>query len=448
MLDRKVTQSGFLHDLLGAMAGRGRRLFDFLPAGPVSDENLEALCEALLSSRGEASGAALANGILDAYLARDGEGRGRFFVMLARRFGIDADSAVAAAEAYRAAPGAATMQRLQAEVEPRRQQLLRRLNLAPGGTAALVAMRADLLARLAGEPTLREVDADFLHLFQSWFNPGFLEVKRIDLNTPAAVLDKIIRYEAVHQISDWNDLRRRIDPGDRRLYAFFHPRLASEPLVFLEVALTIDTPTRINAILAADREILAPDRTRTAVFYSISNTQGGLRGVSFGGFLIKQVLDDLQRELPNLKNFVTLSPLPGFARWLADARAGDLIDTPTRAAVAAIDRSGWWLDPAAEKHLKPSLSRLAVLYLTTARNAAGAPLDPVARFHLGNGASLERVTWPGDLSAVGIAGGLGVMANYRYRVEDIEQNHEAFANAGRIAVSQSVAKLMPPRGAA
>jgi malonyl-CoA decarboxylase len=219
-------------------------------------------------------------------------------------------------------------------------------------------------------------------------------------------------------------------------------------LVFLEVALTIDTPTRIDAILAADREILAPDQTRTAVFYSISNTQGGLRGVSFGGFLIKQVLDDLQRELPNLKNFVTLSPLPGFARWLADARAGDHIDTPTRAAVAAIDRSGWWLDPAAEKHPKPSLSRLAVLFLTAARNAAGAPLDPVARFHLGNGASLERVTWPGDLSPVGIAGGLGVVANYRYRVEDIEQNHEAFANAGRIVVSQSVAKLMPPRGAA
>src|SRR5665213_2839388 len=298
MLDRKITQSGFLHDLLGSLAGRGRRLFDFLPVGPVSDEDLEALCEALLSSRGEASGAALAKGILDAYAARDGEGRARFFAMLAERFGINADSAVAAAEAYRATPSAATMQRLQAEAEPRRQELLRRLNLPPGGTAALVAMRADLLARLANEPSLREVDADFLHLFQSWFNPGFLEVRRIDWNTPAAVLDKIIRHEAVHQISDWYDLRRRIDPSDRRLYAFFHPRLASEPLVFLEVALTLDTPTRIDAILASDREVMRPEHARTAVFYSISNCQNGLRGVPFGGFLIKQVLDDLRSELP------------------------------------------------------------------------------------------------------------------------------------------------------
>jgi len=445
MLDRKITQSGFLHDLLGSLAGRGRRLFDFLPVGPVSDEDLEALCEALLSSRGEASGAALAKGILDAYAARDGEGRARFFAMLAERFGINADSAVAAAEAYRATPSAATMQRLQAEAEPRRQELLRRLNLPPGGTAALVAMRADLLARLANEPSLREVDADFLHLFQSWFNPGFLEVRRIDWNTPAAVLDKIIRHEAVHQISDWDDLRRRIDPSDRRLYAFFHPRLASEPLVFLEVALTVDTPSRIDAILAADRDVLAPDRARTAAFYSISNTQAGLRGVSFGGFLIKQVLEDLRGELPGLKTFVTLSPLPGFARWLGEARAGNLIDAEAARVLSAIDGPEWWLDPAAEKRLKPVLCRLAVAYLTTARSPSGAPRDPVARFHLGNGASLERVTWPGDFSPVGIAGGLGVMANYRYRVEDIEENHEAFANAGTIAVSQAVSKLMSPR---
>ncbi len=237
-----MNQGRFLQDLMSSIAERSRRLLDFSGEMPGSDDDLDALCEAIISGLGEASGVAMADGLLRAYEARDRQGKAAFFAILATRFGIDADEAVAAAEAYRDAPGPEALQRLSGASEPKRQEILRRLNLAPGGTAKLVRMREDLLALIPDHPHLREVDTDFAHLFQSWFNRGFLEVRRIDWHTPAVVLDKIIRYEAVHEIRDWDDLRRRIDPLDRRLYAFFHPRLIDEPLIFVQVALTADIP--------------------------------------------------------------------------------------------------------------------------------------------------------------------------------------------------------------
>ncbi|MGQ7793274.1 malonyl-CoA decarboxylase [Faunimonas sp. B44] len=441
-----MNQAGFLQDLFASIAERGRRLLDFGGEGDGSAD-LAELAEALYSSLGEASGVAIADRMLRAYEARDPEGRVAFFRLLCDRFGIDADEAVAAAEAYREAPSPEALERLHLAAEPRRQELIRRLNLAPGGTAKLVRMREDVLAALRSHPDLRGLDMDFRHLFQSWFNRGFLEARRIDWQTPAAILDKIIRYEAVHEISDWEDLRRRIDPPDRRLYAFFHPRLADEPLIFVEVALTVDMPATIASILSPEREPTSPADARTAVFYSISNCQAGLRGVSFGNFLIKQVVEDLRRELPNLRTFVTLSPVPGFASWLAGERQREngLVDAEAGDLLAALDAETWWQDEALLRRLEPVLTELAAYYLARARNGAGKPLDPVARFHLGNGARLERINFMGDRGRDGLRRAHGFLVNYLYKLEDIERNHESYANSGTVAASPPVTRLARSR---
>ena len=438
-----MTQGNFLQDLLASVAERGRRLLDFSHEGPASDADLEEWCEALLASLGEASGVAIADRLLRAYEARDRDGRLAFFAILAERFGIEPAETVAAAEAYRDAPSPEAMERLCKAAEPPRQEILRRLNLAPGGTAKIVRMREDLLRLTPEHPAIREVDTDFRHLFQSWFNRGFLEARRIDWHTPAVILDKIIRYEAVHEISDWDDLRRRIDPADRRLYAFFHPRLVDEPLIFVQVALTADMPDNIRSILAADRPATDPRAARTAVFYSITNCQEGLRGISFGNFLIKQVVTDLQREVPGLRSFVTLSPVPGFARWLDEQRQDGrgILDETSRETLKALDGDDWWRAEDSEPKLNASMMPLAAQSLTAVRDGAGRPVDAVARFHLGNGARLERINWRADLSREGLKRAHGIMVNYVYKLEDIERNHEAFANTGTVIASNGVNRL-------
>ena len=319
---------------------------------------------------------------------------------------------------------------LHVAAEPRRQELLRRLNLAPGGTAALVSMREDLMDALVRRDDLAPVDQDFVHLFSSWFNRGFLVLRHIDWSTPAIILEKIIRYEAVHQIRDWDDLRRRIDPPDRRCYAFFHPALNDEPLIFVEVAFTGANPERDRADprpKAATRS--RRERATTAVFYSISNCQRGLAGVSFGSFLIKQVVEEISREFPRLSTFVTLSPVPGFAE-LARARAHKRESDPH--AGGSRRRSPSSTSPAGGRTAPPSgceepLLRAAATYFLSAKGRGGLPLDPVARFHLGNGARLEQLDFLADLSEKGLAQSHGLMVNYQYDLDDIEKNHEAFA---------------------
>src|SRR5580765_7438918 len=310
--------TSFFGELLQTISERGRALLARDRRGDASarSESLVELCEDLLSGKGEASGVALAREILTRYGTLTIGPRIAFFEALAQRFGIDRAQMDQAIDAWRAAPSDATATEVHAASEPRRQELFRRLNLAPGGTAALVRMREQLMDSLDHRDDLRAVDDDFVHLFSSWFNRGFLVLRRIDWSTPAVVLEKIIRYEAVHQIRDWDDLRARIDPPDRRCYAFFHPALVDEPLIFVEVALTREIPGAIAPILALKREPVEPERATTAVFYSITNCQRGLAGVSFGHFLIKQVVEEVSRELPRLATFVTLSPAPNFAEWL------------------------------------------------------------------------------------------------------------------------------------
>jgi malonyl-CoA decarboxylase len=404
-----------------------------------------ALCEALLSGRGEASGTAMAREVLDRYRHLDDAERLAFFHALTRDFGPDREKLAEAIESWRAQPSDEDASDLHFSSEPRRQELIRRLNRAPGGTSDLVSMRADLLSLMNGHRDLAALDRDVVHLLSSWFNRGFLVLRKIDWSTPANILEQIIRYEAVHEIRDWDDLRRRIDPVDRRCYAFFHPALVDEPLIFVEVALTEQIPAAIAPLLAEDRQLVAPERARTAVFYSISNTQRGLGGISFGSFLIKQVVEELRRELPKLENFVTLSPVPGFAQWLKQASDVPVTDED-RALLENLEKPDWFENAELAEKLRAVLEPLAAHYFLKARTPKGRLIDSVARFHLGNGARLERINWFGDLSPKGLRESAGIMVNYLYRLDDIEKNHEAYANQGEIAASSAVKKLLKSEG--
>ena len=439
--------NAFFSDLLATISERGRTL---LRRGGPSDDKPDAsglieLCEALLSGRGEASGTAMAREVLDRYHDLDAAERRIFFEALVRDFGPDREKVAKAIETWRDNPGDGNGGELHFASEPRRQELIRRLNRAPGGTGDLVAMRADLLSLLNGHKGLAALDRDVVHLLSSWFNRGFLVLRRIDWSTPANILEQIIRYEAVHEIHDWDDLRRRLDPVDRRCYAFFHPAMADAPLIFVEVALTEQIPSAIAPLLAVERQPVPIDRARTAVFYSISNTQRGLGGITFGNFLIKQVVEELRRELPRLDTFVTLSPVPGFRQWLS--QASDLpLSEDDREALKQLDDPNWHANADVEAELRVVLEPLAAYYFLKARNAKGRVIDPVARFHLGNGARLERINWLGDLSPKGLRESAGIMVNYLYRLDDIEKNHEAFANDGEVVASSAVKKLLKNEG--
>src|SRR6476619_2304075 len=392
--------TSFFGELLQTISERGRALLARDRRGDASarSESLVELCEDLLSGKGEASGGALAREILTGYGTLTIGPRIAFFEALAQRFGIDRAQMDQAIDAWRAAPSDATATEVHAASEPRRQELFRRLNLAPGGTAALVRMREQLMDSLDHRDDLAPVDADFVHLFSSWFNRGFLVLRRIDWSTPAIVLEKLIRYEAVHEIRGWDDLRRRIDPPDRRCYAFFHPALVDEPLIFVEVAITREIPGAIAPILASGRQqFVEPDKARIATFYSISNCQRGLAGVSFGNFLIKQVVEEICRELPRLTTSVPLSPVPGFAQWLTREinAENSSVDQGDRITLALLERPHWWTEPETSGGLEEPLMRAAAWYFLRAKNARGLPVAPVARFHLGNGARLARINWLG-----------------------------------------------------
>ena len=438
-------ESAFFSDLLTSIAERGRSVLK-LTAWPRDADNragsLADMCGALLTGRGEASGVALASEIHARYRGLSNADKDAFFRALADDFGADQQRVQDAVARWSATGAESAASEIHYASEPRRQELFRRLNRAPGGTAALVAMRADLLDSLRDDRGLAPVDRDFQHLFGSWFNRGFLVLRRIDWSSPAAILEKIIRYEAVHEIRDWDDLRRRIDPIDRRCYAFFHPALLDEPLIFVEVALTQAPPDAIAPLLAEKRPHVAESKARAATFYSISNCQKGLTGVSFGNFLIKQVVEEIRRERPRIESFVTLSPVPGFRAWV-ESCDDPAVETLAKKAREAATDDGWAVIPDEAARLRKTLEPLAAHYFLKARRADGRVIDPVARFHLGNGARLERINWMGDLSPKGVGESYGFMVNYLYDLAEIERNHEAFANQGVVVASTAVKKLLP-----
>src|ERR1700733_3764553 len=403
-------------------------------------DRAKQLAAALLSERGEASGAQVARELHDVLSALAADDRHSFQRYLATEFQPDRAALRTAAEHYLADTTAEAASALARAADPPRQELLRRMNMAPGGTGALIAMRSELTAHLHDEPELKLLDADLMHLFASWFNRGFLELRRIDWQSPASVLEKLIAYEAVHEIKGWDDLRRRLAP-DRRCFAFLHPALPGEPLIFVEVALVQGLAPATPPLLAKetddDEARAQAARADTAIFYSISNCQDGLRGISFGNFLIKHVVEELHAEFPQLKRFSTLSPIPGFRRWLMQrlAKASD----PDAALLPELERDGWWNDPARSEKLRAPLLRLGACYLT---RKPSIRIDPVARFHLGNGARLERINWLGNTTPRGIQESFGIMVNYLYDHDSIEANHEAFVHDGTIARSADVDALL------
>lgn len=414
------------------------------------DETLTEKCELLLSTTGEATGLARSHEILEDYKNLNDEEKLDFFQTLLRDFGPDIQSLEDALNQWsKLGPkkdgSAQAARNIHFASEPRFQELVRRLNRAPDGTSALVKMREDLLAYTKKHPELRLLDRDMQHLFTSWFNRGFLSLEVIDWSTPAQILEKIITYEAVHEIQGWDDLRRRVAAKDRRLYAFFHASLTSDPLIFVEVALTDGTPSAIGSILSAERTALDAEDATTAVFYSISNCQTGLRGISFGNFLIKQVVEELQRELPNLNRFITMSPVPSLRKWATtDAK----LDEEQQQLVSQLDehmeKANTLPDDQVEyfqQSANTQLNQLAATYLLEAKHKSGGPYDPVSRFHLGNGARLEQINLWADCSKRGQAGSWGVMVNYEYDLTSIEQNHEALLSEGIISASAAVKKL-------
>ena len=411
------------------------------------------LCRRLLSERGEASQTTIAQQIIDAYHHMRPEDRPQFFDLLSREFSPDPAAVRHAAEDYERTPTSATLAALSDAVEPPRQELFRRINTAPGGTRTLVELRGHLLSTRSDGLQFEALDADLRHLFRSWFNRGFLRLARISLQTSAVILEKLIRYESVHEINGWPDLLRRIQ-ADRRCFAFFHPALDDEPIIFVEVALLKGLTGDLEPLLDVNGPVLRPERADTAVFYSINNCLNGLRNVPFGNFLIKQVVTELESEFPNIRSYATLSPLPYFSRALRDDRNEEgftrdrlarLLTEYSRDLTAAAGRR----DPvealfklleqplAHRLVLAEPLRRLAFAYLTRARRDSKL-CDPVATFHLANGARLERINTFGNLRPYGLEASFGVTVNYRYVPEEVEENHEQFVRVGKIRIPGSL----------
>lgn len=419
----------FLQDVFSTLLDQ-RRIFQ----SEKDKRDIYELCRSLMSEQGEVSGTKVASSVLAKYEALSPLEKAEFFNELVENYDLDVEEVIDAAQAYAASKSRPALERLTHISEPKRQELLRRLNQVPGATEKLVHMREDLFPMLKEFPQYSILDSDFEHVFDTWFNRGFLLLKPIDWRTPANILEKIIEYEAVHAINDWDDLRRRLQPSDRRCFAFFHPVMPEEPLIFVEVALTKGVPASIESLLTEKRDVLPESDADTAVFYSISNCQSGLRGVSFGNFLIKQVAGDLSADLPNIKKFVTLSPVPGFTKWLAKQDDKELEEAKTLLEMDELDAK------ILEPHRKQLLGLMAK-YMMNAKRENGFPLDPVSRFHLGNGASLAQINWLADLSDNGLKQSLGMMVNYRYALASVESNHESYINDRQVHAAKDIVTL-------
>jgi malonyl-CoA decarboxylase len=469
LLDRTLNslRGAWRDSLRGAwrdIAASARDALTSQPRPELSREDAERLRiqlrDCLEGRGGEVSARARAAQLGRTYLALNAVGRERFLRLLATEFDIDhREVARISAHVQSAADDferGKIERTLRQALEPPRVKLLTQFNALPEGVKFLVDMRAELMRLGREDVELAALEQDLKVLLASWFDIGFLELRRITWDSPAALLEKLMLYEAVHEIRSWNDLKNRLE-ADRRCFAFFHPRMPQEPIIFVEVALTQGMSSNVQSLLDETAPIGDPAQADTANFYSISNCQRGLWGISFGDFLIKRVVDMLAAELPHLKTYTTLSPIPGFRAWLDKRLAeegDDLVTEEERAAITALPHGGkdgfatliaqpdWSADEVTAHALKAPLMRLCARYLLGETNNAGRASDPVAHFHLSNGARIERINWRGDLSQKGLQQSFGMMINYLYRLGDIEQNHEAYTGEGRIAASATVARLI------
>lgn len=415
----------FISVLLGSLFDRTS---DLLAPNRQSKADIKTLCQQLLSVRGEVSGVAIAEQIFSLYSSFTQDKQLEFFIYILEEMDFDDKAVRSALTAYQQHPKAADYAAFMHSTQPLRRRFFRRLNEAPGATHALVAMRKDLLNLIKTHARLAIIDIDLRDLFISWFNRGFLVLRPINWSSPANILEKIISYEAVHEITSWDDLRLRLAPFDRCCFAFFHPSMPEEPLIFVEVALTDRIATSIQQILSESRDIPPLDKIDYAIFYSISNCQQGLAGISFGNSLIKTVVSELSQQYPQIKHFVTLSPLPHFARWLSQNKI-QITDGKT------IDGETFIKQNSAE------VSSLAAYYLVHAKRDDTLPVDPVLRFHLGNGAQIYRLHHDADISERGQTQSYGIMVNYLYDRKHLADNHENFVDNGKIQMTSKISDL-------
>ena len=423
----------FLQSMLTALVSTPLRITGLGMRGvPDGGSDAESALDAVMSANGEVSSLIYAERFLGHVEALDADALSKLVRHIATTYDIDSAALANAARDYGTTPDAKSLSQIANLAEPQWQELFRRLNAAKNGTVRLVRLRQRLLALSGNDNDIARIESGLAALLRAWFNPGFLVLHPIDWSTPASVLEKIIAYEAVHEITSWDALRARLAPEDRRCFAFFHPRMPEEPLIFVEVALTDTIPGNIADVLQMDRQITSKDTASTAVFYSISNCQAGLAGISFGNFLIKRVAQELRLEYPALTTFVTLSPVPGLMRWMRR-------EMPDLAKQFAADGRPDW--PADADALKPAFTAAALRYFTRSDRPDGWPNDPVARFHLGNGAILEQINYGADKSPKGMAQSAALMVNYRYDLDVVEANHEAFHETKTVLLSPALKTL-------
>ncbi len=399
------------------------------PSGKRDARRAATLCHRLLEPTGEVTALQTAAEAVSVIRSLDSDSLPQFVDALAEEFSAGGPELERCARAYAADPTSRNLAALQRRAESPRMELFRQLSVVADAAPALVGLRSRMLQAGSGKPAWNAVSEDLRRLFEFWFNRGFLTLERINWNSSAAILEKLIRYEAVHEIRGFPDLRRRLE-SDRRCYAFFHPAMPGEPLVFVEIALTRGPSSKVGPLLDSDSQIGAPEQADTAVFYSITNCQSGLRGVPFGSFLIKQVVEDLRRDLPGIRRFVTLSPVPGFRSWLKGQPEFERLKP-------FLDGHDWTSNTPESRSLEPVLTGLCAHYLLRVKKG-DEPLDSVARFHLRNGARLDRINWRADLSERGVENSFGLMVNYAYRPREIEFNHERYVTRHKIAADTKI----------
>ena len=431
-----MTIGGFAKNIFDSIADAGEKFLDLRLRGSPS-RILIKLCEDLVSHKGVASGVALAREVVHRYRSLKNEEKLKFLLEIDQKFSVNFEEIKKAADDFVLTPDEEALRNLSATMESNRKKLFSRMNMAPDGTPAIVALRQDLLSFIKDHPELKELDEDLKELLTSWFNPGFLTLRRIDWDTEASILEKIIQYEAVHSIANWSDLKQRL-VADRRCFAYFHPALEDEPLIFVEVALTKGIASSIQTIFKGNGQ--SKDDANTAIFYSINNCQQGLRQIPLGNFLIKRVVNELALELPSIKTYSTLSPVTGFAQWLWNELKSDeskILSQKEREILGLIEHSNWHEDKEKCDKLQKPLLKACANYLVNIKKK-GKPINAVARFHFGNGASLYRINWMGDISTNGIAEYFGLLVNYLYNPKSIESNHERYVQEGKLAVSKSI----------
>ncbi len=430
----------FAKNIFESIADAGENFLDLTGLRGTPPQKLINLCEDLISHKGVASGIALAREVVSRYQALDADEKLDFFRELNKNICPDIPGIKKAAGEFVQSPDEKSLKKLSDSLKSNRRKLFSRMNMAPKGTQAIVDLRRDLMKLIPNHPELKSIDDELRVLLATWFNPGFLVLQRIDWDTEASILEKIIRYETVHNIENWNDLKQRL-VENRRCFAYFHPALEDEPLIFVEVALTKGISNSVQAILSdKDHNI---EKRDTAIFYSINNCQRGLRGIPLGNFLIKMVATEIARELPAIKTCSSLSPVTGFSEWILQKLDSDdsHIFGKDKEMIKLVRKPDWHKDPEALKLLKKPLMKACAYYLINEKEN-GKPMNTVARFHFGNGAELYRINWMGNTSPYGLDRSFGLMVNYLYDLKHIESNHENYIRHGELAVSKSVRGLV------